>query len=262
MGRSNRFKLWHLAALTTIAAIPVAAMAYTNLNKAPERDASNCRIGQSPPATTVLIADSSDALSTIHRDRLNSDIDRARDNLSIDGKLVLLALHPDVSIEELFGRCNPGSAASELTQNARKVRRHYEEAFADPLEAARGRMVGGAAAKQSQLIEAITLVTQRADFDARIPNRTLIVASDMLQHTTGGYSHYAKGDIARAFEKSALAIGDQADLSGVAVVVDYFTRPDQRTLQGPRHRAFWEAWFRERGAASVTFLGVPATSGT
>ncbi|MBG1233965.1 hypothetical protein [Aestuariivirga litoralis] len=250
----KHLKLWHAVSLLTILSITTAG-AYVGLKPGHVKDAQDCVSDVPLASSTVMIVDATDPLTPLHRERLDSEAKGMLRDSQPGDKLVILAIHPEDAPSEQFARCNPG-AEGGFSDNVRKVAKHYKEAFVDPLVDAVNVLASETDAPRSPIMEAITAATQRPDFDGTIARRKLIIASDMLQNTPGDYSQYSKGDMTKNFLASSLAKGDQADLKGVEVVVDYFTRKNVRLLQDDKHRDFWRKWFVNRGARSVTFVGV------
>lgn len=255
MSKSAHTLSWgHLLGLVALGLICLSGIGYSLLAQTAERDAQGCVVGKPLAASIALVVDATDPLTQVHRARLARAVDDMLRDAPVDAKLIVLTIQPEEAPQEAFARCNPGATGNELTENVARVRALYQGTFAGPLRAAVDTLSGASGASRSPIIEALTALTQRPDFDRRVPSRTLIVASDMLQNSSS-YSQY-RGDMARTFRHSALARGDQADFAGIEVSVDYFVRPDQRHRQGPAHRAFWDTWFKERGARAVRFLGV------
>jgi len=222
--------------------------------------ATLCPLDGRPGASTLLVVDTTDPLTRVQAARLAATIRDARDSLPAQGRLTILFLDAANAYDprEILSLCNPGSIrdSNPFTQTAKRVERRWREAFEAPVESAIESLLRAPAASRSPIVETIAAATARPDFDARNPNRRLLVVSDMLQHTNA-YSHYAGRMRWESFAQSRLAPAALADLTGATVEVEYIRRPGTAHLQTEAHRSFWLAWFERNGATSVRFLGVP-----
>ena len=169
---------------------------------------------------------------------------------------------------EIFSRCAPANPAtmSEL-QGQEHATALWPERFEKPLSAAVSQLGNAPSATRSPIIAAISQITQRPDFDSRVTWRALFLVSDGLEHDRRGFSHMKGGTtsaLIRRFRESGLVATAPADLTGVAVTFDYLLRPEFAARQNADHRAFWNWWFMENGARSISFAGLreagPATS--
>jgi hypothetical protein len=206
---------------------------------------------------TVLVVDATDAFTRDQAVRVRASVADERAALPKYGKLTMLFVTPNKPFEpeDILSLCNPGSGseADPLLSNPGQIESNWRKQFAEPIDAAVVRLLSLPTAKRSPILETITAATWRYDFDSRISHRRLRIVSDLLQHEFGGYSHYQGGDPWQRFTRSALTKKVEADLTGVAVRIDYLLRPEAMQHQGEAHRKFWERWLTERGAASVDF---------
>lgn len=230
------------------------------LNRAPALDdATLCPSDRPPTANVVILVDTTDALTPTQAARLRATIKEARETTPTFGKLTLLFLDAQDSYEpkELVSLCNPGSPKeiNPLFQTESRVRKRWMEAFGTPIDEAIEEILASPTANRSPIIEAITAVAWRPDFDSRAANRRLIIVSDMLQHDPSGYTQYGNGDLWRSFERSRLFQEADANLDGVDVEIEYLRRPSAGNLQNEVHRAFWQHWLVSRGAKAVRFVG-------
>lgn len=218
-----------------------------------------CRQGRVQNSTLVLV-DTTDPLTDIQIRRLKATLEAERDELPRGGRLTLLLLNPDEpgAPVELASLCNPGRAAEAdpLFQTTSRIDKDWHEGFAAPLDAALAKTGATAAAAASPIIATIAAALTRPDFDMRVSARRLVIVSDLLEYTKGGYSQLAGGNLWKAYAGSALARDMPLDLHGVSVAVDYLTRPRFAAVQGDAHRRFWVRLFTEAGAPQVQFIGL------
>lgn len=236
------------------------ASAFTMLNRPPDAVAL-CEQGARIAASTIVLVDTTDALTEIHRRRVRAAIEAERDALPRGGKLSVVTMNEADPSQpmEIVSACNPGKSAdaNPLFVTVSQVDKQWAAAFGGPVEAAIARASDAPVAGSSPLIATAAALLTRPDFDARVPQRRLVVVSDMLEHQKGGYSQIAGGDFWKSYVNSSLSRLVTLDLRGVAVAIDYLARPNYSGVQGPAHRRFWQWLFTEAGAVEVTFIGLP-----
>jgi hypothetical protein len=225
------------------------------------RDAQGCIRDKAPPSTTVMLVDFTDKATAAQQSQLTRAVGELRRGVPRDGKAIIALL--DVSAESAtaiaLDVCNPGTKAGDYTDRPtpapqdQRWRQVYYAPFDQALERARQ---SPQSENSSPILEAVTALSQRADFDAAIQNRKLIVVSDGLQLTPGVYSHFKDGDPWKAYQRSALPAQVQADLTGVDVEFVYLFRPEFARRQTDKHRAFLKKWFEAHGARSFTLRGI------
>jgi hypothetical protein len=219
---------------------------------------------------TVVVVDKTDPFSPTQSAFLRLEVKRLRGEMEQSEKLTIYVLDKDsfAAPSPVFELCNPGSGAqaNALYQNPEKIRLRFEERFGKPLDSILENLVKGDVAKFSPIMEMIRNVSFRDDFDVQGEKRQLVLISDMLQHTTGGYSHYPPRGKNSASEQSGasssrLSFSEfktkdeyrrvKASLSGVNVRIIYFRNRNRSDLQTPRHVLFWEDFFADAGATLV-----------
>lgn len=254
-------RLAKLAAIWLVISAMLAgfgAAAFTMLSRPPDA-AVLCEAGSEIAVSSVVLVDTTDALTEIQQRRVRTTIEAERDRLVRGGKLSILAINAEEPEQpfELFSACNPGRAADEnpLFVTTSAVDKRWIEKFAGPIERAIKEVTSAAGAESSPIIVSIAAVMTRPDFDARVPERRLLILSDMLQHEPNGYTQLGGGDIWKTFSQSDLAQRASLDLRGVTVAIDYLMREKYARVQGEKHRAFWQRLFVEAGATSVSFIG-------
>lgn len=242
-----------------VAGVLIAGIAAWWLSRDPDLDqATLCPLDRPLQTSVIVLVDTTDALKPMHVKRLLATVKTTLDTLPIYGKLSLLLLDGGAPYEpvELVSLCNPGSPnnVNPLVKNRKRYAKKYREAFGAPVEKALAALITAPTAARSPIMETLAALTWRPDFDASVPDRSLVIVSDMLQHEPGGLSHYQSAGRWTRFMRVGLPASDDANFAGVSVRVDYIRRPDFLQLQNADHRRFWTSWFAERGANPVTGL--------
>lgn len=226
------------------------------------RDANGCLRHRSIETTTSLLIDFTDPPASEHLTQLEALRSELLRNTAINTKVLVTALTPTGEsrpLTVLFAGCNPGTKQGAFTDrpSPAPIDQVWRLRYAQPLAAGFDRARELPTSKDtSPLLEAITALTGRADFDGRVKERRLMVLSDGLQLTPGAYSHFRAGDLWQAYLASPLPAIAQADLTGLKVEFVYMLRPEFAQRQTEHHRAFWNRWLLSRGASSVTFRGI------
>lgn len=230
------------------------------------RDTDLCLKSAAPTAVTAVLVDGTDKLSPEHETQLKAVFQELKRETPVNGKLLIMGLTPAAapnSVSVVFAACNPGTKRGTPFLDHPAVApadRAWLNRYAKPMDAALARLGElPESPAASPILEAITALTTRADFDRGVPKRTLILVTDGLQLTPGVYSHFRSGDLWASYLRSGIAPFVQADLAGADVRIVYLLRPAFAARQTPAHRAFLVRWLRERGAASVSFRGVAHT---
>jgi hypothetical protein len=202
-------------------------------------------------AHTVVLVDRTDPLTPAHQAALRRLITKLRDRLDRAERLSILLITGEVrsTATVAFSLCNPGTGIdlNPLVANQRRARARFEAGFGQPLEVVVRDLARAASANHSPIMETIKAVGAWSEFAA--PRRNLIVVSDLLQNVPG-YGHYGRAVDYIRFKASTYAATVRPELDGVDIELLYLPNPAGR--QGRDHLAFWEAFFRDAGAASVT----------
>lgn len=218
-----------------------------------ERDPGTlCLTNRLLETATVLLVDKTDPLDAIQSRTLGNVIAAIRDRLRRGERLTVVVMGENGRPEPVraFDLCSPGKGrdANFLYENDRLMQAKYEERFGAPLEMLLAELQKGGSASRSPIMEAIRDITSTPGFSAAVPERRLILISDLLQNTEA-YSHYHSVSTSAAM---AYATEVMPALAGAAVEVVYLLRPGAKHLQGDRHLAFWRDYFRLAGAERVT----------
>lgn len=249
--------LWLVIAVS-VAGFAAAGMMMTS--PAPDAYALCKGSAQKAVATTTILIDATDTYSEDQRRRLQATIKDEAERLPVGGRLILLALNPDVPWEptELAALCNPGKAeeANPFFVTRSKIEKRWQTEFGEPVARALTQAMDRPPAERSPIIISLAAVMARADFDTRAAKRRLVIVSDLLEHTRAGYSQLRGGNLWALYQASSLPRSVQLDLRHVDVAVDYLKRGDFASVQGTAHIAFWQRLFEVAGARNAAFLGL------
>lgn len=228
------------------------------------RDAAGCLRSTPVTQTHAVFIDFTDRPSVEHLTHLEALKGTLLRETPLNAKILVGALTPDTPpgpVTLLLEACNPGTRNGPFTErpSPAPIDQYWRARFAQPLAESLDRAKALPASREaSPILEGITALTSRADFDGRVSSRRLTVVTDGLQLTPGVYSHFRGGDLWKAYQASALPAAAQADLTGVRVEIVYLRRPEFAQRQTDQHRAFLVRWLESRGAAAVTFRGAPS----
>ena len=203
------------------------------------------------PAHTIILIDKTDAINTSQQHFILDYINREKNKLKDHQKLSLFTLTKDaqMSTVPIFSKCNPGTGedANELYQNPKMIRLKFDKLFSEPLLAVLGDVFSDNTDTQSPIFETIREFSYRDDFSSDVPQRTLIIISDMMQHTAN-YSHYRGRINYNDFSKTAYADEVTANLDSMNIKIVYLLRDHLNNIQGSRHLLFWDKYFQAMGA--------------
>lgn len=251
-------------ALTTLFAIGILAPQVMSAGPSlpPSlRDGAGCLKTAAPADVHAVVFDFTDAPLPEHLTHLEALRRSLPRETPINGKLLLAALSPDGAngpIVPLLEVCNPGAKSGAFTDrpSPAPIDQVWRVRFAQPLSEALDRAKTLPPSKEaSRIMESVTALSGRADFDGRVARRRLTLVTDGLQLTPGVFSLFRGGDLWKAFQASGLPASTQADLAGVHVEIVYLRRPEFAQRQTEHQRAFLQRWLESRGAAAVTFRG-------
>ena len=136
-----------------------------------------------------------------------------------------------------------------MTHNVRKMQRRFERRFEAPLAQVLDQFRTASTAPRSPILETIRAVSRRPDFSTAVPERRLVIISDMLENVEE-FSHYSRDYSFSRVRQNGYYASVRADLRDVEVRVLYVDRPGQQRHQGPRHIEFWREYFRDSGATA------------
>jgi hypothetical protein len=210
-----------------------------------------------PKSVTVFLVDATDAISKTTLDDLKNEFGKAVDDVGPGGYLKIVRLSGEPrELPVMFDSCNPGdgSTVDEWTNNPRRQQKKWEEAFANPLDTLPEDFGEQTGANQSPIMAAIQTI-KLTIFDSAFAGdapRRLIVASDMLEHTSL-YSQYGKPSVDYESYRESEAFRELGtELDDVSVDILYFDR-QARKLDWRDHAEFWDQWIERQGGSLERF---------
>ena len=149
-------------------------------------------LSRAPTDQTVILVDQSEALTETHRRfALNFIKDYVADDsrFAVRARIALFTFSK-ATFESRNGPrlspssdlCRPPSRGNELYENNRKITKDFYQRFLIPVTAALEESLTTEVGEQSPILETLQLVSRSQEIDDG-GRKTLIVVSDMLQHT-------------------------------------------------------------------------------
>jgi hypothetical protein len=229
------------------------------LRAPPLDDDTLCRTDRALAAHTLILVDGTDRLEARHRRKLERVIAQERARLAPHERLSIWSLRADHPQEprNLFSRCLPrdGSQINPLFENAAKAQARWDEQVGAALESAARRAGSSGRGDASPILAGLRAAAADPDFSAEIPQRRLVLVSDLLEHARDGFTLYdAAADFAAWRTQDAAG---PADLAGVTVRVAPLDRPEHAAAQRRARAAFWEPYFAAADAEGVSFDPMP-----
>lgn len=209
-----------------------------------------------PRSITAVLLDVTDPISDATSIDLRNEFQEAVANIPIGGLLQVYALtEEEGKLTRTFSGCNPGNGESvdQWTSNPRLAQHRWEQGFQKPLSELAGRISEGSTGRQSPIMAGI----QRINLEAfglpayRSLPKTLIVASDMIEHTSA-FSMYGDGPSFKKFEASDARNRFRTPLEGVSVRVLEFQRPGMK-FSAEDLAAFWNEWVGSNAGVMTSF---------
>ena len=122
----------------------------------------------------------------------------------------------------------------------------FDEFFSKPLKENMRDILSDNTGSRSPIFEMVRELSFQNDFGDDVQQRTLIIISDMMHHTSE-YSHYKNTIDYKNFSEKPYAYEVSTSLGSVNVKIVYLLRDNLRNIQGKRHLLFWEEYFEEMG---------------
>src|SRR5689334_17983038 len=240
-----------VAALAVLGGLASAAFV---LGPPPTDPQTLCRTGHPLAAHTIVLVDSTDRLEPRHRRKLRAVLAQERQRLSEYDRLTVMRLnarHPQEP-SVLFSKCLPlpPERTNPLFQNARMTQQQWDEEFQHALDTALRSAQSGGRGNTSPILAALRGVAADPDYELAIPQRRLVLVSDMLAHAPHGFSLYAPGATYATWREQTH--GQPADLGGVDLRVVPLDRPEDAQHQTDALASFWPAYFDAANTANVS----------
>lgn len=245
-----------VVALTVLGALAGAALWL----RPPPTDATTlCRSDAPLHAHTIVLVDSTDRLEARHRRKLRAVLAQERARLSQYDRLTIMRINVRRPQEPaiLFSQClpRPPEQANPLFENARMVQATWDEEFAQALDSALRSAGSGGPQRASPIIAALRAVAADPEFGAEIPQRRLVLVSDLLEHNPQGFSLYVSDS--NYADWRATAPSGPPDLARVDLRIVPVDRPDNAERQAYAIDQFWPAFFDAADVQSVSMDPAP-----
>ena len=236
-----------VVSVLTLAGIALAAGVWTT----PSGASNGCQVATPLQSHLAILIDSTDSLTSSQKsyalDRVASLANAVKQGAKV--AVYVIKGEDEELIEPVFSRCSPRNPAhaDPLIENLDRIQERFEQEFRKPLLAAVQQATSDAVASSSPILESIQAVSELREFSTIVPERRLLIISDMLQNTRG-CSHYQGDDYQESIACTRYASTVVANLSMVEVEIICLRRIQARALQTPSHTDFWEEYFDASGA--------------
>jgi hypothetical protein len=230
------------------------------LLRAPPTDAETlCRTDEALVAHTIILVDATDRLEARHRRKLRAVLAQERARLAQYDRLTLMRINVRRPQEPsvLFSRClpRPPEQTNPLFENARMTQQRWDEEFAQALDRALRSAGSSGPARASPIVAGLRAVAADPDFGAEIPQRRLVLVSDLLEHDPQGFSLYVS-DANYAAWRTGAPTGPP-DLARVDMRIVPLDRPDHTERQSAALDLFWPAFFDAADVQTVSIDPAP-----
>ncbi len=147
---------------------------------------------------TLIIVDSTDALTAAERRGARSIVERERDGAGRGDRIIVKLLKQqggDPVLDTVADLCNPGADANPLFENPKKVAALYRDGFLEPIEGALSSLKAAQPAPASPI--ALAIATALADLPSKQERGKIILISGLMEHSadasayTGTFSERA-----------------------------------------------------------------------
>jgi hypothetical protein len=195
---------------------------------------------------TVVIVDRTDLWTPSMGAALTQIVENAQRTTARHQKFSIVSLDADQSVHPLFSVCNPGAPDfwSDLYRGRRYTMRDFEERFVGAADRVVDAVSQPSQADASPIVEYIHRWLGSDDFNAAIPQRRLVLVSDMRQNSPL-YSIYSGQDenLDRVVEAQ---FGPAAE--GVEFDVYFVAHGRDHNVSEDAVRAAWDSAFGQIGA--------------
>ncbi|HYC02403.1 MAG TPA: hypothetical protein VED40_03875 [Azospirillaceae bacterium] len=248
-----------LLSLAAIFAVGVGYFSWKANSEAVELDKTTLCPTAGPTSVTAVVVDRTDTVTPVQRQLLVDKFNEIRGAVPKYGLLEIYTVNPVQAsvLKPEFSLCNPGDGSdlSHWTSNPRMANRTWGTVFNAPLAAVLDGMLEASEARQSPILETIQSVAATAFAPHDAVPRTLVVVSDLLQHSDNLSQYQGVRDFEELRKTPALT-RVKADLREVDVRVLYIRRDTAKGVQGAAHIRFWQAYFADQGATLSNALSL------
>jgi len=212
--------------------------------------ADNCE-PSGPTGISVIAIDATDVLNEVQRLALRNELTDIVERFSVNEGVQVWRIAPaEDAVPKAAGPliCKPDRTANPWRQNTKQVERRYVERFQRPIYEEIDEFIKAGSEPKSPIMESIQAIAIRT-FDLpeyqNVHNRTLVLASDLIQNTST-YSQLHGVDRFEAFAATQSYRRVSARLAGVRIELLYLQRTNSPPFK--RHVEFWQQYFRDAGA--------------
>jgi hypothetical protein len=239
-----------------VLAIAAIALAVHYLKPPAYDEATLCIISDDLPPHTAIILDKTDEYSEIQADLISEVIRRTKNRLSVNERLTIFELDAKGHFDPRgrFSLCNPGrgSQVNPLFRNPQLIETRYAELFDAPLENVLADLVTPKEAPSSPILEALARLSQTEAFSDRVPERAVVLVSDMLQNSDVFSAYGGAGEMPEAMpdardvaDRIIARFGD--GLQGTELEIRLISREKYSDMQRVPLKAYWNEIFDELG---------------
>jgi hypothetical protein len=231
-----------------------AVMAHRTLNQATLCPAV-------PDSVTVLLVDVTDPMNLPQRQDFLNQLDLLVEQVPRYGKLVIAKVDPvsERLLSPVITKCNPGASqdVSEVSGNPAKLEAMHRDQFVKPMRDAFDHLTTASSAPRSPILESMQSInlTELQRGVAKGGSRKLIVASDLLQHTSE-ISFYKELPDPLKFVGSPAFSRVRTDLRGTDVELWMLQRTDSKLTQPRRLPELWDSIIEAQGGRLIRLYTV------
>ena len=224
-----------------------------------ELDGDNCRVDGLFPRETVVLLDSTEALSESQQVNITNRAEKLVRNSLLHERFTIYALqdNPD-RFKPTLTLCNPGDGQEkpELLK-AKKQLRAFKKEFEEPMIQSFRDMSNIESSESSPIMEMLKFVGLRTFAKSDSPDKRLILVSDMVEHTES-YSQYRNRNYDfRSLSATPYFREMRPSLDGVYINLLYIERASLAEIQGGDHvTKFWQPFARRSGGQidDITYI--------
>ena len=221
-------------------------------------------LARAPADQTIILVDQSEALTETHRRfALGFITDYVADDakFAVRSRIALFTFskanfegRKSPSFRPISDLCRPPSHGNDLYENNRKITQDFYQRFLVPVTASLRQSLTTEVGEWSPILETLQLISRSQEIEDG-GHKTLILVSDMLQHTDG-FSHYRDRRSYEDFLRSGFASDVKADFRDWSIIVIYLRRYRDRRFQEAAHLEFWQRYFHDSGGTIGRWAGV------
>jgi hypothetical protein len=247
LGKKPNRLLW--LAIIAVLVIAIGAVFYVRFTNGPKPvDVSGCLKDGSIPAHTVVLIDQSDPFSQDQQRWVEKKLNDTARTLPAYGQASVVGLRAiPHELKEAYRGCSPGSpdAVNQAIANKDFIEFEWVRKFYEPMRAAANAVLVERTQSASPILEAIETIVERPDFTKDVPDRRIVIVSDMIQNSSN-YSFFDHGTGWSTFRGRSMA-QSLPDLKGVTLEVHLVPRRNY-AIPLSRVKQFWTAYAEMTGA--------------